>query len=67
MSFMWPFLLGPAFFRMALSCSGGYHLEWGGINCEKGAGAQSSPVKKIKSQVSSIWAKVCMLDFVCVI
>ena len=37
-------LLGPVFFRTALPCSGGYHLERGGlplhyavgINCEKG-------------------------------
>ena len=39
------FLLGTAFFRTALPCSGGYHLERGrmslhdavGINCKKGA------------------------------
>ena len=39
-----PFLLGPVFFRTALSCSGGYHMERGGmlvhdavgINCKKG-------------------------------
>ena len=45
MSFTWPFLFGPVFFRTALSCSGGYHMERGGmplhdavgINCEKGA------------------------------
>ena len=45
MSFTLPFLLGPVFFRTALSCSGGYHLERGGmqlhdavgINCKKGA------------------------------
>ena len=42
---MWPFLLGPVFFRTALPCSGGYHLEMGGmplhdaveINCKNGA------------------------------
>ena len=41
---MWPFLLGHVFFRTVLPCSGGYHLEIGGmplhnavrINCEKG-------------------------------
>ena len=40
-----PFLLGPVFFRTALPCSGGYHMERGGmplhdgvgINCKKGA------------------------------
>ena len=38
------FLLGPVFFRTALPCSGGYHLERGemllhdtvGINCKMG-------------------------------
>ena len=43
MSFMWPFLLGPVFCQTALPCSGGYHLERGGmplhdavgINCKK--------------------------------
>ena len=45
MSFTRPFLLGPVFFRTALPCCGGYHMERGwmplhdavGINCEKGA------------------------------
>ena len=45
MSFTRPFLLGPVFFWTALPCSGGYHLERGGmalhdavgINCEKSA------------------------------
>ena len=40
-----PFLLSPEFFRTAIRCSGGYHLEMGGmplhdavgINCKKGA------------------------------
>ena len=44
MSFTLPFLLGPVFFRTALPCSGGYHMERGGmplhdavgINCKKG-------------------------------
>ena len=44
-SFMLPFLPGPLFFRTALPCSGGYHMERGvmslhdavGINCKKGA------------------------------
>ena len=48
MSFTRSFLLGPVFFRTALSCSGGYHLERGGmplhdavgINCEKGVTAE---------------------------
>ena len=45
MSFMLPFILGTMFFRTALPCSGGFHMERGrmplhdavGINCEKGA------------------------------
>ena len=45
MSFTLPFLLGTVFFRTARPCSGGYHLERGGmllhdavgINCKKGA------------------------------
>ena len=44
-SFTRPFLLDPVFFLTALPCSGGYHLERGGMplhdavekNCEKGA------------------------------
>ena len=31
MSFTRPFLLGPVFFRTPLPCSGGYHLERGGM------------------------------------
>ena len=45
MSFTRPILLGPVFFRTALPCFGGYHMERGGmplhdavgIICEKGA------------------------------
>ena len=44
-SFTWPLLLGPVFFWTTLPCSGGDHLERGGmslhdvaeINCKKGA------------------------------
>ena len=31
MSFTQPSLLGPVFFRTALPCSGGYHMERGGM------------------------------------
>ena len=31
MSFTPPFLLGPVFFQTILPCSGGYHLEMGGM------------------------------------
>ena len=45
MSFTRPFLHGLVFFRTALPCSGGYHMERGGmplhdedgINCKKDA------------------------------
>ena len=44
-SFTLPILLGTVFFQTALQCSGGYHMERGGmplhntvgINCKKGA------------------------------
>ena len=49
MSFTRPFLLGPVFFRTAIPCLGGYHLESGGmplhdavgINCKKGATSEN--------------------------
>ena len=57
MSFTQPFLLGPVFFRTALPCSGGYHLEKGGmplhgavgLNCKKGGttGNQGAGVKYV--------------------
>ena len=45
-------LLGPVFFRTALPCSGGYHLDRGGmplhnvvgINCKKGATTENQGV-----------------------
>ena len=69
MSFTRGFLLGPVYFRTAFPSSGGYHLESGGmplydavgINCKKGA------LLKIKTQMSSIWAKGCMLMIVYVL
>ena len=55
MSLMRTSLLGTVFFRSALPCSGGYHMESGGlplhdvvgINCKKGATTenQGSAVK----------------------
>ena len=55
MSLTGPSLLGTVFFRTALPCSGGYHMERGGmplhdaagINCKKGATTenQDSAVK----------------------
>ena len=45
MSFTWPILLDPVFFRTTFPCSGGYHMERGGmllpvvvgVNCKNGA------------------------------
>ena len=62
-------LLGSEFVRTALQCSGGYHLERGWmplhdavrINCKK------LQLRKIKAQVSSIWAKGFMLHYICVL
>ena len=55
MSFMLPILIGPVFFRTTLRCTGGYHLERGGmplhdavgLNCKKGitSGNQRADVK----------------------
>ena len=55
MSFTRPSLLGPVFFQTALPCSGGYHMERGGmplhdaveINCKEGTTTeyQDSAVK----------------------
>ena len=49
MSFTLPILLGAVFFRTALPCAGGYHMERGGmplhdvfgINCKKGATSEN--------------------------
>ena len=74
MNFTRAFLLGPVFFHTALPCSGGYHLERGGmplidavlINCK---GVQLLKIKSqlSNSELSSIWAKGCMLMIVCVL
>ena len=67
MSFKRSFLLGTVFFRTALPCSGGYHLERGGMPLHDAVGinCKRAQLLKIKAQVSSIWAKGCIL-IVCV-
>ena len=48
-----PFLLGTVFFLTALPCSGGYHMERGGmplhdavgINCKKGATTENQGLR----------------------
>ena len=61
--FSWPCVLSAA-----LPCSGGYHMERGGmplydavgINCKKSA------TTKNQGSMSNIWAKRCILMPVCV-
>ena len=63
-------MLGPVFFRTTLPRSGGYHLERGGMPLQDAVGVhcKRKQLLKIKTQVPSIWAKVCMFDdCVCVI
>ena len=70
MSFTRPFLLGPVFFRTALPCSGGYHLERGGMpfhdavgaSCEKG-----TTTKNKGAGVKYMGLGVYVDDSVCVI
>ena len=63
MSFMRPFLLGTVFFRNALPCSGGYHMERGGMPLHDAVGlnCKNGELLKITAQASSIWAKGCIL------
>ena len=57
MSFTRPFLLCPVFFRTALSCSGGYHLERGEMPLHDAVGitVKRAELLKIKEQMSSIY------------
>ena len=65
-----PFLLGPVFFRTALPCSAGYHLETGGMplhdavgtNCKKGATTENQC-----ADVKYMGKGVYVNDCVCVI
>ena len=56
-------LLRPVFFLTALPCSGGYHLEKGGMSLHDAVGitVKRAQLLKIKMKVSSICAKRCML------
>ena len=55
---------GPMFFRAALPCSDGYHLErgWMLLRFAVGVNFKRAQILKIRAQVSSIRAKVRMLD-----
>ena len=67
MSFTRSFLLGPVFFRTALPCSGGDHMERGGMPLHDAVGinCKMAQLLKIKTQLSSIWTKGCILMTVC--
>ena len=56
--------LALCFFRTPLPCSGGYHLERGGMPLHDAVGInwKRAQLLKIKALVSSIWAKGCMID-----
>ena len=66
MSFTQPFLLGTVVFRTALPCSGGYHMERGGMPLHDAVGLCGWAVTVKRAQVSSMWAKGCILMTVCV-
>ena len=68
MSFTPPFFLGPVFFRSALPYSGGYNLERGGMPLHDAVGinGKKGELLNTKAQISSIWAKRCMLMIMCV-
>ena len=67
--FMRQFMLGPVFFRTAFPCSGGCHLEKGGMPflIRLRLTVKRMQLLKIEEQISSIWANWCMLMIVCVI
>ena len=54
MSFTWPSLLGPVFFRTALPCSGGYHLERVGMPLHDTVGINSKIGATTENQRSGV-------------
>ena len=54
MSFMRPFLLGTVFFRTTLPCSGGYHLEMGGMPLHDAVGIHRKKGATTENQGSGI-------------
>ena len=67
MSLTRPSLLGTVFFRTALPCSGGYHMERGEMPLHDAVETvKRAQLLKINTQLSSIWAKGCILMTVCV-
>ena len=54
MSVTRPFLLDPVFFRTALPCSGGYHLERGGMPLHDAVGINFKKGATTKNQGSGV-------------
>ena len=67
MSLTRPSLLGTVFFRTALPCSGGYHVERGGmplhdaveINCKKGATTENQD-EAVKYMAQGVYLDDCV-------
>ena len=68
MSFTRPSLLGPVFFWTALPCSGGYHMERGGMPLHDVVGINGKKGAATENQGSGVkyMAKGCILMTVCV-
>ena len=49
-----PYLLGPAFFRTALTCSGGYHMERGRMGLHDVVGINRKKGKTTENQGSAV-------------
>ena len=67
MSFTQPFLLGPLFFRTALKCSGGYHMEREGCRWDKLKKGRNYWKSRLSCQVYGLrgvswWLYVCVLS-----
>ena len=54
MSYTWPFLLDPAFFRTALPCSGGYHRERGGMPLHDAVGIKCKKCSTTENQLARV-------------
>ena len=54
MSFTRKFLLGPLYFRTALPCSGGYHLERGGMSLHDAVGVHCKNGATTKKQGAGV-------------
>ena len=70
MSFTRPFLLGPVFFRIAFPCSGGYHLERGGMPLYDAVGINNkngAPTENQRADAKYMGKGVYVDDCVCVI